>query len=233
MNTVQLLDSLQPYGLQHTRLPCPSSTPRIYSNSCRWCHPTISYSVIPFSSHLQSFPASGSFQMGQFFASGGQSIVVSASASVLPVNIQDWFPLGWTDWISWQLDGETMETVTDFILGGSKITADGDYSHEIKTLAPWKKSYDMYVFSCLTFCNPMDCSPPGFSVHGIFQARIPKWVAISSSRGSSWPRDPTYISLLHLLHWQAGSLLLAPPGKPSKDGTSLETHFKVDVQWLI
>ena len=85
-------DSLQPHGLQHSRLPGPSPTPRAYSNSCplhrRW-HPTISSSVIPFSSHLQSLPASGSFQMSQFFASGGQSIGVSASASVLPMNIQD------------------------------------------------------------------------------------------------------------------------------------------------
>ena len=85
------------------RLPCPSPTTRVYSNSCpfcRSCHPTISSSVIPFSSHLQSFPASGSFQMSQFFTSGGQSIGVSASASVLPMNIQDLLPLGWTGWIS-------------------------------------------------------------------------------------------------------------------------------------
>ena len=82
-------DSLQPHGLQHSRPPCPSPTPRVYSNSCplsRWCHPTISSSVVPFSSCLQSFPASGSFQMSQFFASGGQSIGISASAPVLPMN---------------------------------------------------------------------------------------------------------------------------------------------------
>ena len=94
-------NSLQPHGLQHARLPCPSPTPR--ANSCplsRWCHPTISSSVVPFSSCLQSFPASGSFPMSQFFASGGQCIGVSASASVLPMNIQDWFPLGRTGWIS-------------------------------------------------------------------------------------------------------------------------------------
>ena len=98
-------DSLQPHGLQYARLPCPSPTPRVYSNSCplsQWCHPTISSSVIPFSSHLQSFPVSGSFPMSWFFASGGQSIGVSASASVLPVNIQDRSPLGWTGWISLQ-----------------------------------------------------------------------------------------------------------------------------------
>ena len=95
--------SLRPHGLQHARSPCPSPTPRAYSNSCSlsWSyHPTISSSVIPFSSHLQSFPASGSFQMTRFFTSGGQSIAISASASVLPMNIQDWFPLGWTGWIS-------------------------------------------------------------------------------------------------------------------------------------
>ena len=101
-------DSLRPHGVQHARLPCPSPTPGVYSNSCPlswWCHLTISSSVIPFSSHLKSFPASGSFQIGQLFASGGQSIGVSASASVLPVNIQDWFPLGWTCWISLQSKG--------------------------------------------------------------------------------------------------------------------------------
>ena len=93
--------SLQPHGLQHTRFPCPSPTPEAYSNSCplsQWCHPTISSSVIPFSSCPQSFPASGSFPVSQLFTSGGQSIGVSASASVLPMNIWDWFPLGWTGW---------------------------------------------------------------------------------------------------------------------------------------
>ena len=101
-------DSLQPQGLQHTRPPCPSSTPRVYSNSCplsHLCHPTILSSVIPLSSHLQSFPAPGSFQVSRFFASGDQSIGVSASISVLPVNLQDWFPLGWTGWISLQSKG--------------------------------------------------------------------------------------------------------------------------------
>ena len=197
-------NSLWPHGLQHTRIPCPSSTPRAYSNSCPlswWCHPTMLSSVVPFSSCLQSFPTSGSFQMSQFFVSGSQSIGVPDSASVPPINIQDWFPLGWTGWISlqfkgfsrvfsnttvqkhhssvlsflysptltstydywknhsfdyknlakWclcflicflglssgpitscQIDGETMETVAAFIFLGSKITADGDCSHEIK-----------------------------------------------------------------------------------------------------
>ena len=99
-----LSNSLQPHRLQHTMLPCPSLTFGIYSNSCpssRWCHPTISSSVVPFSC-LQSSPASGSFPLSQFFALGGQRIGVSASTSVLPINIQDWFPLGLTGWISLQ-----------------------------------------------------------------------------------------------------------------------------------
>ena len=100
-------DSLRPHGLQYARPPCPSPAPRVYSESCPlswWCHPTISSSVVPFSC-LQSSPASGSFQMSQFFASGGQRIGTSASASVFPMNIQDWFPLGWTGWIFLQHKG--------------------------------------------------------------------------------------------------------------------------------
>ena len=101
-------DSLRPHWLWHTRPPCPSQAPGVYSNSCplsRWCNPTISSSVIPFYSCLQSFPASGSFQMSQFFISGGQNTGVSAWASVLPMNIQDSFPLGWTGWLSLQSKG--------------------------------------------------------------------------------------------------------------------------------
>ena len=100
--------SLRPHGLQHSRPPCPSPTPGVYPNSCplsRWCHSTISSSVVPFSSCPQSFPASGSFAMSQLFTSGSQSIGVSASTSVLPVNTQDWSPLGWTGWISLQSKG--------------------------------------------------------------------------------------------------------------------------------
>ena len=111
--TVQFCCSVEsisawPYELQHPRPPCPSLTPGACSNSCpssRWYHLAISSSVIPFSLHLQSFSASGSFPMSQLFTSGGQSIGVSASASVLPMNIQDWFPLGWTGWISLQFKG--------------------------------------------------------------------------------------------------------------------------------
>ena len=101
-------DSLRPHESQHARPPCPSSTPGVHSNSCalsRWCHPAISSSVVPFSSCPQSLPASGSFPMSQLFIWGGQSIGVSASPSVLPMNTQDWSPLGWTGWISLQSKG--------------------------------------------------------------------------------------------------------------------------------
>ena len=101
-------NSLRPHGLQHARLPCPSPSPRAYSNSSplsQRCHPTILFTVSSFSTALQSFPASGSFPMSQFFSSGGQSTGVSASASVLPMNIQDWFSLGLTVWISLQFKG--------------------------------------------------------------------------------------------------------------------------------
>ena len=101
-------DSLWPHELQHPRPPCPSPTPGVYSDSCpssQWCHPAISSSVVPFSSCPQSLPASGSFPMSQLFAWGGQSIKVSASASVLPMNTQDWSALEWTGWISLQSKG--------------------------------------------------------------------------------------------------------------------------------
>ena len=101
-------DSSQAHGPQHARPPCPSPTPGVHTNSSplsQWCHPTISSSVVPFSSCLQSFPASGSFQMSQLFTSGRQSTGVSASTSVLPMNTQDWSPLGWTGWISLQSKG--------------------------------------------------------------------------------------------------------------------------------
>ena len=101
-------NSLRPHELQHARPPCPSPPPRVYPNSCslsRWCHPTILSSAVPFSSRLLSFPASGSFPVSQLFTSGGQSIGVSASASVLPMNTPDWSPLGWTGWISLQSKG--------------------------------------------------------------------------------------------------------------------------------
>ena len=134
-------DSLWPHGLQHNRLPCPSPTPRACSNSCAlswWCHPTISLSVIPFSSCPQSFPASGYFSMSQFFASGGQSIGVSASASVLPMNIQSWFPLrfDWFDLLASPRDSQERSPTRQFksinspvlsFLYGQTVTSIHDY----------------------------------------------------------------------------------------------------------
>ena len=107
-------DSLRPHELQHTRPPCPSPTPGVHPNSCassRWCHPAISSSVVPFSSCPQSLPASESFPMSQLFAWGGQSTGVSASASVLPMNNQDWSPLGWTGWISLQSKNSAIQVL--------------------------------------------------------------------------------------------------------------------------
>ena len=121
-----LVQSLWPHEPQHARSSCPSPTPRVHPNPCplsRWYYPTISSSVIPFSSCPQSFPASGSFQMSQLFTSGVQSIGVSPSASVLPMNIQDWSPLGWTGWISLQSKGlsrvfsnTTVQTISSSVL---------------------------------------------------------------------------------------------------------------------
>ena len=105
-----MCDSLWPHELQHARIPCPSPAPGACSNSCTsswWYHPTISSSVVPFSSRLQPFSASGSFPVSHFFTSGGQNIGVPASAPVLPMNIQDWFPLKWTGWISLQSKGHS------------------------------------------------------------------------------------------------------------------------------
>ena len=122
-------DSLRPHGLQHSRPPCPSPTPRACSNTCplgQWCHPTISSSVIPFSSCPQSIPASQSFPMNQFFASSSQSIGVSAPISVLPMNTQDWFPLGWIGCISLQSNGLSRvfsnTTVPKHQLFGTQLT---------------------------------------------------------------------------------------------------------------
>ena len=134
-------DSLWPHGPQHTRPLCLSPTPRVYSNSSLlswWCHPTISSSVVPFSSCLQSFPASGSFQMSQLFTSGGQSIGVSASTSVLPVNTQDWSPLGWIGWISLQSKGLSKRVF-------SNTTVQKHHTIHIRALSPQRTDY--YTFT--------------------------------------------------------------------------------------
>ena len=130
-------DSLRPHEPQHARPPCPSPTARVHPNPCplcQWCHPTISFSVIPFSSCPQSFPTSGSFQMSQLFTSGGQSIGVSAPASVLPMNTQDWSPLGWTGWIS--LQSWTLKSLLQH--------------HSLKASILWHSAYFMVQLSHLT-----------------------------------------------------------------------------------
>ena len=145
-------DSLRPHGLKHAKLPCPSPTPWAYSKSCPlrwWCHPTISSSVIPFSFHFQSFPASRSFLMSQFFTSGGQSIGASVTASLFPVNIQDWFPLGLTDFISLQSKKLSRSSPTPLfksinsselsLLYGPNLTSVNDY---------WKKHSFDYMDLC-------------------------------------------------------------------------------------
>ena len=159
-------NSLQPPRLQHTRLPCPSPTPGVYSDSCplsQWCHPTISSSVIPFFSCPQSFPASGSFQMSQLFTSGGQSIGVSDSASVLPMNTQDWSPLGWTGWISLQ-SNRTLKSLLQHHSSKASILWCSAFfivqlSHPYMTAAAAAKSRQ----SCPTLCDPVDGSP--FRLH--------------------------------------------------------------------
>ena len=135
-------DSLRPHESQQARPPCPSPTPRVHSNSCpssQWCHPAISSSVklVPFSSCLQSFPAAGSFPMSQLFAWGGQNIGVSASTSVLPMNTQDWSPLGWTGWIALQSRGlsrifsnTTVQSINSLVLSflySPTLTSKHDY----------------------------------------------------------------------------------------------------------
>ena len=193
---------LRPHGLQHARPLCPSPTPRVCSNSCPlswWCHPTSWSSVIPFSSCLQSFPASGSFPVSQFLTSGGQSIGVSASASVLPMDIQGWSPLGWTGWIS-LLSRELLRIFSSTSLKASVLWLSVFFMvHSHLSMTAGKTVY-VRAQLCLTLCNSTDCSPPGSSVHGLFQTRILEWVAVSSSRGSSQPRDWTHCIDRWILH---------------------------------
>ena len=146
-------DSLQPHGLQHARPPCPSPTPGVYSNSCplsQWCHPTISSSVIPFSSCLQFFPASGSFQMSQLSASGGQSIGVSASKSVLPMNIQDWFPLGLTGWISLQSKGLSESSPTPQFKSINSLVLSFLYSPTLTSIHDYWRNHS---FNYMNLCQ--------------------------------------------------------------------------------
>ena len=142
---------LWPHGLQHARLPCPSTTPGVYSNSCpliRWCHPTISSSVIPFSLCLQSFPASGSFLMSQFFASGGQNTGVSASASVLPMNIQDWFPVRWLTLLAVQRTLKSLLQMPQFKIINSSVLS-FLYSPTLTSIHAYQKHHSfVYMDLC-------------------------------------------------------------------------------------
>ena len=148
-------DSLRPHGLQHARPPCPLTTPGVYSNSCplsRWCHPDISASVVPFSSCPQSLPATGSFLMSQFFGSGGQSIRASASASVLPMNNQDWFLLGLTGLLKWNsiffLNTETFLKCTDD--GKQREKVSKLFLLNLASLLKWFCSWvTLWIQSCL------------------------------------------------------------------------------------
>ena len=161
-------DSLQPQGLQHARLPCPSSSHRACSNSCpssRWCHPTISSSVVPFSSCPQSFPASRSFLMSPFFVSGGQSIGVSASALILPVNIQDWFPLGFTGLISLRSKGLSRVFSNTTVQSINSLALSFLYSPTLTSIHDyWKNhSFDYMDLCWQSNVVPTQGSNPGLS----------------------------------------------------------------------
>ena len=191
-------DSLRPHEMQHARPPCPSSTPGVYQNSYPlswWCHPIISSFVIHFSSCPQSFWASGSFQMSQFFTSGVQSIAVSASTSVLPMNTQDWSPLGWTGLISlqsirWLNDSRDILTV----LSESCLDL---WIHGC--LWPHFKQigccYCSVTQSCLT-CDHMDCSPPTFPVlHHLLELAQTQVHWVSDASKPSRPLSSLYLLL--------------------------------------
>ena len=182
-------DYLQPHESQHARPPCPSPTPRVYPNSCplsQWCHLTISSSVIPLSSCPQSFPTSGSFQMSQLFTSGGQNTGVSASTSVLPMNTQDWSPLGWTGWISLQSKGLSRVFSNTTFQNGKKsilwrsvffiVQLSHPYMTTGKTIALTRWTFVDKVmsllFNMLSICKYVSILPP--NSHPI-QAAIYHW----------------------------------------------------------
>ena len=155
-------NSLRPCESQHARPPCPSPTPGVHSNSCPsswWCHPAISSSVVPFSSCPQSLPAWGYFPMSQLFPSGGQSTGVSASASVLPMDTQDWSPSGWTGLISLQSKG--LSTV----FSNTTIQKHQFFGAQCSSQSNSHIQFSSVTQLCPTHCNPMDCSTPGLPVH--------------------------------------------------------------------
>ena len=202
--------TLQHHGLQHARPPCPSPTPRAYSNSCplsQQCHPTISSSDIPVSSCLESFPASGPFQMTQFFASSSQSIGVSASTSVLPVNIQDWFPLGWTGCISLLSKGLSRVFSNITVQKHQFLSAQLSFGEGNGT---------PLQYSCLE--NPMDGGAWKAAVHGVAEGRT----RLSNFTFTHWRRkwQPTPEFLPGEFQGQ-GSLVAALWGHTESDTTEV------------
>ena len=185
---------------QITRLPCLSPTPRAYSNSCpsrQWYHPTILPSVVPFFSCPQSFPASGSFPISQFFTSGGQSIGVSASASVLPMNIQDWFPLGWTGWISLQSHGTVKSLLQHHsskasILWHSAFFIMAVFKYVIKLKSEYPHTCPHYsITQCSSYCTGIHSFIPLF-IHlfilfsSFVNLRIVHLLALPPSHFEGW-----------------------------------------------
>ena len=216
----QSCPAVQPHRLQLARLPCPPPSPRLCSNSCplsRWCHPTISSSVVPFSSCLLSFPASWSSPISQFFASGGQSIRASASAPVLPMNIQDWSPLGWTGWIS-LLKTQESSPAPQFKSINSLVFS-LRYGPTLKSIHDqWKNhaaAAAKSLQSCPTLCDPIDGSPPGSPVPGILQARTLEWVAISFSN-EKWKWSRSVVSDSERPHGLQPTRLLRPWDSPGE-----------------
>ena len=214
--------SLWPNGLEHACLPCLSPTPGACSKSCpltQWCHPTISSSVVHFSSCLQLFQASWSFPMSQFFPSGGQSVGASASASVFPINIQDWFPLGLTGLISLQSKGlsrvfskhhsskASVLQHSAFIM----VQLSHPYMTTRKTIALTAAVAAKSCQLCPTLCDPIDGSPPGSPIPGILQARTLEWVAIAFSKAWKWKLKVKYFSRVPLFATPWTAAYQVPP----------------------
>ena len=231
-------DSLRPHGLQHARLPCPSSTPRACLNSCpssQWCHPAISSSVVPFSSCPQSFPASGSFPVSRLFASGGQSIGASASASVLPMNIQDWSPLGWTVGSSCRPGDSQESSPTPQFKSINSSALSFLYSPNLTSICDywesyWRKKSTLGTVSrllshspntdSLQLCLLTPCGPPSIQDHRRASTRLS---TCSLLRGSPHPMAVQRSLLPHT--WSQVDL-------PHPVETSLLTHsFRFQLKW--
>ena len=231
---------LRPHESQHARPPCPSPTPGVYSNSCPWspwCHSAISSSVVPFSSCPQSFPTSGSFLMIQLFAWGGQSIGVSASASVLPMNTQDWSPLGWTGWVSLQSKGLSRVFSNTTVCIEPCIFLEGLLSQIIMYFHLCNRllQFSSVAQTCPTLCNTMDCSTPGLPVHHqlleLTQTHV-YWVgdAIQPSHHLSSTFPPAFNLSLHqgIFQWVSSSHRVAKELEFKLQHQSFQWMFRTD-----